>query len=130
MLFALISTQLGLCPEASTHVEQMKDTLLAISNEILDNTYDLGPDHVEQLHQKRFAFPSLFNYIPFFFALSYLENDLASSIGCNTLHRKVVRNLYSKKELDVRTNETSDIMSEFFIFISLIASQLRVYFEF
>ncbi|VYS49589.1 unnamed protein product [Arabidopsis thaliana] len=45
--------KLGLCPEASTHVEQMKDTLLAISNEILDNTYDLGPDHVEQLHQKR-----------------------------------------------------------------------------
>ncbi|EFH62834.1 predicted protein [Arabidopsis lyrata subsp. lyrata] len=45
--------KLGLCPEASTHVEQMKDTLLAISNEFLDNTYDLGPDHVEQLRQKR-----------------------------------------------------------------------------
>ncbi|XP_019085268.1 PREDICTED: LOW QUALITY PROTEIN: ATP-dependent DNA helicase Q-like 4B [Camelina sativa] len=45
--------KLGLCPEASTHVEQMKDTLLAISNEILDNTTGLGPDHFEQLRQKR-----------------------------------------------------------------------------
>ncbi|XP_023643239.1 ATP-dependent DNA helicase Q-like 4B [Capsella rubella] len=45
--------KLGHCPEASTHVEQMKDTLLAISNEILDNTTDLGPDHFEKLRQKR-----------------------------------------------------------------------------
>ncbi|XP_019093054.1 PREDICTED: ATP-dependent DNA helicase Q-like 4B isoform X2 [Camelina sativa] len=45
--------KLGLCPEASTHVEQMKDTLLAISNEILNNTTGLGPDHFEQLRQKR-----------------------------------------------------------------------------
>ncbi|KAL1222851.1 ATP-dependent DNA helicase Q-like 4A [Cardamine amara subsp. amara] len=45
--------KLGLCPEASTHVEQMKDVLLAISNELLDDATDLSPDHVEQLRQER-----------------------------------------------------------------------------
>ncbi|CAL9238008.1 unnamed protein product [Arabidopsis halleri] len=45
--------KLGLCLEAFTHVEQMKNTLLAISNEILDNTTGLGPDHIDQLRQKR-----------------------------------------------------------------------------
>lgn len=49
----LVSTQLGLCPEASTHVEQMKDVLLAISNELLDDATDLSPDRVEQLRQER-----------------------------------------------------------------------------
>ncbi|KAG7645882.1 Helicase superfamily 1/2 ATP-binding domain [Arabidopsis thaliana x Arabidopsis arenosa] len=45
--------KLGLCPEASTHVEQMKDVLLAISNELLDDATDLSPDRVGQLRQER-----------------------------------------------------------------------------
>ncbi|KAL1226152.1 ATP-dependent DNA helicase Q-like 4B [Cardamine amara subsp. amara] len=45
--------KLGLCPETSTHVEQMKETLLAISNELLDSATGVRPDHFEQLHQKR-----------------------------------------------------------------------------
>lgn len=49
----LVSTQLGLCPEASTHVEKMKNVLLAISNELLDDATDLSPDRVAQLRQER-----------------------------------------------------------------------------
>ncbi|EOA37858.1 hypothetical protein CARUB_v10012033mg, partial [Capsella rubella] len=45
--------KLGLCPEASTHVDQMKDVLLAISNELLDDATDLSPDRVQQLRQER-----------------------------------------------------------------------------
>ncbi|XP_010480423.1 PREDICTED: ATP-dependent DNA helicase Q-like 4A [Camelina sativa] len=45
--------KLGLCPEASTHVEQMKDVLLAISNELLDDATDLSPERVQQLRQER-----------------------------------------------------------------------------
>lgn len=59
-LFFLVSTQLGLCPEASTHVEQMKDVLLAISNELLDDAADLSPDRVEQLRQERSLSQSIF----------------------------------------------------------------------
>ncbi|CAH2047817.1 unnamed protein product [Thlaspi arvense] len=45
--------KLGLCLEASTHLEQMKNTLLAISNQLIDDSTDLSVDHFEQLCQER-----------------------------------------------------------------------------
>ncbi|KAF3500909.1 hypothetical protein F2Q69_00041147 [Brassica cretica] len=45
--------KLGLCLQASSHVEQMKDALLAVSNELLDDSTDLSPGHFEQLCQER-----------------------------------------------------------------------------
>ncbi|KAJ0250590.1 DEAD/DEAH box helicase domain-containing protein [Hirschfeldia incana] len=44
---------LGLCPEASTHLEQMKNALIAISNELLDDDTDLSPDRIQELRQER-----------------------------------------------------------------------------
>ncbi|CAN6981049.1 unnamed protein product [Brassica rapa subsp. trilocularis] len=45
--------KLGLCPEASTHLEQMKNALIAISNELLDDDTDLSPDRIQELRQER-----------------------------------------------------------------------------
>ncbi|RID44756.1 hypothetical protein BRARA_I01528 [Brassica rapa] len=45
--------KLGLCLQAPSHVEQMKDALLAVSNELLDDSTDLSPGHFEQLCQER-----------------------------------------------------------------------------
>ncbi|WZZ11308.1 hypothetical protein YC2023_097229 [Brassica napus] len=45
--------KLGLCPEASTHLEQMKNMLIAISNELLDDDTDLSPDRIQELRQER-----------------------------------------------------------------------------
>ncbi|ESQ35756.1 hypothetical protein EUTSA_v10006602mg [Eutrema salsugineum] len=45
--------KLGLCPEASTHLEQMKNVLIAVSNELLDDDTDLSPDRAKQLRQER-----------------------------------------------------------------------------
>ncbi|XP_056852506.1 ATP-dependent DNA helicase Q-like 4A isoform X1 [Raphanus sativus] len=45
--------KLGLCPETSTHLEQMKNVLIAISNELLDDDTDLSPDRVQELRQER-----------------------------------------------------------------------------
>ncbi|KAF2618199.1 hypothetical protein F2Q68_00040626 [Brassica cretica] len=45
--------KLGLCPEASTHLEQMKNVLIAISNELLDDDTDLSPDRIQELRQER-----------------------------------------------------------------------------
>ncbi|KAF8084229.1 hypothetical protein N665_0728s0016 [Sinapis alba] len=45
--------KLGLCLQASSHVEQMKNALLAVSNELLDDSTDLSPGHFEQLCQER-----------------------------------------------------------------------------
>ena len=62
----LVSSQLGLCPEASTHLEQMKNMLIAISNELLDDDTDLSPDRIQELRQERFISQS------FFFLFSWL----------------------------------------------------------
>ncbi|TXG64063.1 hypothetical protein EZV62_011057 [Acer yangbiense] len=44
--------KLGLCPEATGHIQEMKDMLIAISNELLDNA-DLSPVQIEKLRQDR-----------------------------------------------------------------------------
>ncbi|KAF8376948.1 hypothetical protein HHK36_030319 [Tetracentron sinense] len=45
--------KIGLCPEAASHLQEMKDMLIAISNELLDNVTDLSPMHIEKLRQER-----------------------------------------------------------------------------
>ncbi|CAN0880742.1 ATP-dependent DNA helicase Q-like 4A [Linum grandiflorum] len=44
--------QLGLCPQATLHMQEIKDRLLSISNELLDNT-NLHPVEMEKLRQDR-----------------------------------------------------------------------------
>ncbi|KAH9685508.1 bloom syndrome protein [Citrus sinensis] len=46
--------KLGLCPETSSHIQDMKDMLIAISNELLDNATNLSPAQTEKLRQERF----------------------------------------------------------------------------
>ncbi|KAG8368802.1 hypothetical protein BUALT_Bualt15G0084600 [Buddleja alternifolia] len=45
--------KLGLCPEASTHLQAMKDTLIAISNDLIDNVDEMSSEKVETLRQER-----------------------------------------------------------------------------
>ncbi|KAL3620845.1 hypothetical protein CASFOL_035757 [Castilleja foliolosa] len=45
--------QLGICPEASNHVQAMKDTLIAISNDLIDNVDEMSSERVETLRQER-----------------------------------------------------------------------------
>ncbi|XP_022863339.1 ATP-dependent DNA helicase Q-like 4A [Olea europaea var. sylvestris] len=45
--------KLGLCPEASNHLKDMKDKLIAISNDIIDNSDNLSSDEFEKLRQER-----------------------------------------------------------------------------
>ncbi|KAK9081904.1 hypothetical protein Syun_030741 [Stephania yunnanensis] len=42
-----------LCPEASSHLQEMKDKLIAISNELLDNVDALGQVQIDRLRQER-----------------------------------------------------------------------------
>lgn len=53
-------SQLGLCYEAAKHLQTMKDMLISISNELLDND-DLNPEQTGKLRQDRLVFPSPFN---------------------------------------------------------------------
>ncbi|KAK9044368.1 hypothetical protein V6N11_072674 [Hibiscus sabdariffa] len=45
--------KLGHCPEAASHMQEMKDTLIAVSNELLDNVTNLSPEQIEKLRQDR-----------------------------------------------------------------------------
>ncbi|KAI3445622.1 hypothetical protein Pfo_002287 [Paulownia fortunei] len=45
--------KLGLCPEASNHLQAMKDTLIAISNDLIDNVDEMSSEKVETLRQER-----------------------------------------------------------------------------
>ncbi|RAL39559.1 hypothetical protein DM860_003092 [Cuscuta australis] len=45
--------QLGLCPEAPAHLQDMKDKLISISNDLLDNVTNLSSDQVENLRKER-----------------------------------------------------------------------------
>ncbi|KAL8520083.1 hypothetical protein ACS0TY_010858 [Phlomoides rotata] len=45
--------KLGLCPEASNHLQEMKDTLIAISNDLIDNVDEMTSEKVETLRQER-----------------------------------------------------------------------------
>ncbi|XP_059313580.1 ATP-dependent DNA helicase Q-like 4A isoform X2 [Lycium ferocissimum] len=45
--------KLGLCPGASDHLQEMKDKLINISNDLLDNVSDLSSEQVEMLRQER-----------------------------------------------------------------------------
>ncbi|GAB2293116.1 hypothetical protein Dimus_027328 [Dionaea muscipula] len=45
--------KLGFCPEMTSHLPEMKDMLIAISNELLDNATDLSLEQVEKLRHDR-----------------------------------------------------------------------------
>ncbi|XP_057812339.1 ATP-dependent DNA helicase Q-like 4A [Salvia miltiorrhiza] len=45
--------KLGLCSEASDHLKTLKDTLIAISNDLLDNADEMTSEKVDALRQER-----------------------------------------------------------------------------
>ncbi|KAL5562840.1 hypothetical protein UlMin_032587 [Ulmus minor] len=45
--------KLGICPEAASHLQEMKDMLISISNELLDNVNDISPARMEKLRLDR-----------------------------------------------------------------------------
>ncbi|KAJ0976927.1 hypothetical protein J5N97_012401 [Dioscorea zingiberensis] len=46
-------SKLAFCPEARGHLQELKDKLIAIANELLDNAADLSPSRCESLRQER-----------------------------------------------------------------------------
>ncbi|KAB5563726.1 hypothetical protein DKX38_003780 [Salix brachista] len=47
--------KLALCPEAAKHLQEMKDMLIAVSNDLLDNAAELSQAQIDKLRQDRFA---------------------------------------------------------------------------
>ncbi|KAI4341997.1 hypothetical protein MLD38_026661 [Melastoma candidum] len=71
----LISTcihgmKLGLCPEGAYHLRELKDKLIAISNELIDNSSELTPELLKKLRDER----SQLNR-----QIQYLENQIPTT---------------------------------------------------
>ncbi|KAL9250392.1 ATP-dependent DNA helicase Q-like 4A-like protein [Drosera capensis] len=64
--------KLGSCPEMETHLSEMKDKLIAISNELLDNVMDLSPRQVDKLRQDRLQLNK---------QIQILEKHIQSALG-------------------------------------------------
>ncbi|XP_050942878.1 ATP-dependent DNA helicase Q-like 4A isoform X2 [Cucumis melo] len=45
--------KIELCPEASSHLQELKDRLISISNDLLDNVNNLSPVQIDKLRQER-----------------------------------------------------------------------------
>ncbi|ERM97820.1 hypothetical protein AMTR_s00118p00027960 [Amborella trichopoda] len=45
--------EVSLCPKAALHLQEMKDRLITVSNELLDNATNLIPENSEKLRQER-----------------------------------------------------------------------------
>ncbi|KAJ6416185.1 hypothetical protein OIU84_004895 [Salix udensis] len=45
--------KLALCPEAAKHLQEMKDMLIAVSNDLLDNAAELSQAQIDKLRQDR-----------------------------------------------------------------------------
>ncbi|KAJ1385672.1 P-loop containing nucleoside triphosphate hydrolase [Sesbania bispinosa] len=45
--------KLGLCPEAASHLQELKDNLISISNQLLDNVENLSSTEISKLRQDR-----------------------------------------------------------------------------
>ncbi|KAG6525426.1 ATP-dependent DNA helicase Q-like 4A isoform X1 [Zingiber officinale] len=63
-------SKLGQCPGASVHLQQMKDRLITVSTELLDNASELSPEHCKNLNQERLHLKN---------KIQHLEKDLSLS---------------------------------------------------
>lgn len=48
--------QLAFCPKAMVHLQEMKDEMIAVANELLDDDGELDLQRSEELRKKRFDY--------------------------------------------------------------------------
>ncbi|KAG6472380.1 hypothetical protein ZIOFF_069840 [Zingiber officinale] len=64
------------CPGASVHLQQMKDRLITVSTELLDNAFELCPEHYKNLNQEQFVLVYILHLKN---KIQHLEKDLSLS---------------------------------------------------
>ncbi|KAK8966560.1 ATP-dependent DNA helicase Q-like 4A [Platanthera guangdongensis] len=65
--------QLAFCPDALKHLQEMKDRLITVSNELLDNADDLSPTQFENLRQERLLLNKKIQHLERH--LQYVQNE-------------------------------------------------------
>lgn len=90
LILDFILEQLGLCPEASNHLKTMKDTLIEISNDLIDNADEMTSQKIEALRQERFA-SLLFAVATLLRFNCFWEQFLDSEYSINTYERQLIQ---------------------------------------
>ncbi|KAH9619809.1 hypothetical protein KSS87_015581 [Heliosperma pusillum] len=70
--------KLGLCPDVTTHLQEMKDTLISISNELLDS-FDLSSERMEKLRQDRLQLNKQIQQLETYIRNSAVDKERQSS---------------------------------------------------
>ncbi|KAK8952242.1 ATP-dependent DNA helicase Q-like 4A [Platanthera zijinensis] len=65
--------KLAFCPDALKHLQEMKDRLITVSNELLDNAGDLSPTQFENLRQERLLLNKKIQHLERH--LQYVQNE-------------------------------------------------------
>nr|XP_043624534.1 ATP-dependent DNA helicase Q-like 4A isoform X2 [Erigeron canadensis] len=71
--------KLGICPEAATHLQIMKDMLICISNDLLDNVGELESDQIKKLREDRLHLNKQIQQLE-----KYLRSILIDDEGCKS----------------------------------------------
>ncbi|KAL7599815.1 hypothetical protein Lser_V15G24262 [Lactuca serriola] len=71
--------KLGTCPEAATHLQDMKDMLISISNDLIDNDSELNSDELEKLRHDRLQLKKQIQQLK-----QYCSSILMDDEGCKT----------------------------------------------
>ncbi|XP_071935899.1 ATP-dependent DNA helicase Q-like 4A [Coffea arabica] len=71
--------QVGFCPEASVHLQELKDMLIGISNELIDNITDLESDQIEKLRQERMQLNMQIQQLDKYLRANLVNDELRTS---------------------------------------------------
>ncbi|KAL8160427.1 LOW QUALITY PROTEIN: hypothetical protein V2J09_001964 [Rumex salicifolius] len=71
--------KLGLCPDMGHHLQEMKDLLIAISNELLDNVADLSPGQMEKLRNDRLLLQKQIKFLEAQIQSNFADEERRSS---------------------------------------------------
>ncbi|KAI3515692.1 hypothetical protein L1887_14595 [Cichorium endivia] len=71
--------KLGTCPEAITHLQDLKDMLISISNDLIDNVSEFDSDQVEKLCEDRLQLKKQIQLLK-----QYCQSILMDDEGCKS----------------------------------------------
>ncbi|KAI3990902.1 hypothetical protein MKX01_026086 [Papaver californicum] len=79
--------KVALCTEAASHLQEKKDLLISISNELLDNGDDLSPPQLEKLRQDRVQLNKEVKLLEKYLQSSSEERQKSHSLASTAGHR-------------------------------------------
>ncbi|KAL4380327.1 hypothetical protein HN51_003609 [Arachis hypogaea] len=104
--------KLGLCPEATSHLQEFKDNLIAISNELLDNVDNLTSLQLAKLRQDRSQLNMKIQQLEKYIHSNNLEDRKKSNLFASTAPTSFV---YETPQQTLHSNATKTYESQDYV---------------